>query len=225
MPFSMNHSFYSHISITHCALVPSVVSSLSLRIYISPTFGWRFPTLVFQSPHITDRTCGGMCPTISSISFRASSSAMPRVCKLVAGGRQVLPIHIISPPCPWIPTPYAYSLPTYFNTFMPFLISKAIPPLLSVLRRSSQTRYPGISSVTEDYGNHVSWTHSTSKVCVSSIILILNRLVPAQLKLPTVSPSISQRAFLSILVFRRRAEPLVRFFCLPLDLPWPIYWP
>ena len=58
-------------------------------------------------------------------------------------------------------------------------------------------------------------------VCVCHIVFNLNKLAPAQFKLPTVSPSICQRVFLSILAFWSRADPLVRFF----DFSWLIYWP
>ena len=129
--------------------------------------------------------------------------------------------HMISPPCPWIPTPYAYSFPTYFLTFTPFLISMAIPPLLSLALLSSKTWYPGISSLMADFGSHVSCTHRTSNVCVSRIVLILNRLIPWQFTLPIVSPSVCQRAFLSAFIFRRRTDPFVRFFSFPRPYLWP----
>ena len=168
----------SHVSITHFALIPTVLSSLHLGMSTSPIFGWRLPTRVFQSPHTTDLVCGGMCPRRSSISVLTASSSMPRVYRFVVGGMYTFPTQIISPPCPYMPTPCANSFPAYLRTFTPFLISIAIPPLLSLARRSSYTRYPGISSVTVDFGSHVSWIHSTSNVCVSSIVLILNRLTP-----------------------------------------------
>ena len=136
-PFKMYQPFASHVSITHYALIPTVVSSLSLRISISPSFGWRLPTRVFQSPHMTDPVCGGMCPRRSSISFLTASSSMPRVCRFVVGGMYTFPIQIISPPCPYIPTPCAYSFPAYRRTFTLFFTSTAIPPLLSLARLSS----------------------------------------------------------------------------------------
>ena len=98
---------------------------------------------------------------------------MPRVSKLVTGGRYTFPTHNVSPPCPCKPTPWAYSFPTYFLTLIPFLIRTAIPPLLSLARLSSYTRYPGISSCTGDFCSHVSWTHNTSRVCVSRIVFNL----------------------------------------------------
>ena len=221
MPFSIYQLLLSHIPINQFALSPTVVSSLTLSRCVSPNFGCRLPTLAFQSPHTVDLVCGGMCPKMSSMAVLTSSSLMPRGGKLVVGGMYTLPIHSVSPPWPYIPTPWAYSLPTYLRIFTPFLIMTAIPPLLSLSRLSSYTWYPGISSFTSDFGSHVSWTHSTSNVCVSRIVLILYRLIPWQLKLPTVSPSFCQRTFLANFAFRRRADPLVRFF----TLPRPLYWP
>jgi hypothetical protein len=74
---------------------------------------------------------------MSSISVRAVSSSMPRVYMFVAGGRYTFPTHIVSPPYPCMPTPCAYSFPTYYRTFMPFFTSIAIPPLLSLTLLSS----------------------------------------------------------------------------------------
>jgi hypothetical protein len=137
MPFKIYHFCYSHISITHCALVPTMVSKLCLAMELSPIFGCSVPTRAFQSPHITDRACGGNAPIMSSMSVLAVSSSMPRVWRFVAGGRYTFPIQISSPPYPYMLTPCAYSLPTYFSTLIPFFISIAIPPLLSAALRSS----------------------------------------------------------------------------------------
>ena len=104
-PLRMYHPLFSHVSISHFALMLTVVSSLCLGISVSPILGWRFPIRAFQSPQITDLSCGGMCPRMSSTSFLAESSSMPRVYRFVAGGRYTLPIHIVSPPCPYIPNP------------------------------------------------------------------------------------------------------------------------
>ena len=139
MPFSINQLLLSHIPINHFALSPTVLSSLTLLRCVSPNFGCRFPTLVFQSPHTVDLVCGGMFPSMSSIAFLTSSSLMPRVGKFVVGGMYTLPIHIISPPCPYIPRPCVYSLPTYLRIFTPFFTIIAIPPLLSLSRLSSKT--------------------------------------------------------------------------------------
>ena len=158
---------------------------------------------------------------MSSISFLATSSSMPRACRFMAGGRYTFPTQISSPPYSCIPTLCAYSFPTYFSTFIPYFTSMAIPPLLSVALLSSYTRYPGISSFTGDCCSHVSYMHRTSTVWMSRIIFSLNMLAPAQLKLPTASPSIFQRRFRSILALRRRAEPFVLFFCILLCYPWP----
>jgi hypothetical protein len=78
-----------------------------------------------------------MAPIISSTSVFTFSSSMPRVWRFVAGGMYTFPTQISSPPYPCIPTPYAYSLPTYLSTFIPFFTSMAIPPLFSVALLSS----------------------------------------------------------------------------------------
>ncbi len=87
MPFKIYQFFCSHVSITHGALVPTVVSRLHRRMSVSPNFGWRLPTHVFQSPHIRDRECVGMAPMMSSIACLATSSSMPCVFRFVTGGR------------------------------------------------------------------------------------------------------------------------------------------
>jgi hypothetical protein len=124
-----------------------------------------------------------------------------------------------------MPIPCAYSFPMYFSTFSPYFTRIAIPPLLSVALLSSKTRYPGISSFTVDFCSHVSYTHKISTAWVSRIIFILKLLAPAQLKLPTASPSIFQRRFRSTCSLRRRTEPFVLFLCGLLSLPWPLWWP
>ena len=172
-PFSIYHPLFSHVSMSHFALMPTTVSSLCLEISVSPILGWRFPIQAFQSPQITDLSCGGICPRMSSTSFLAESSSMPRVCKFVVGGRYTFPIHIVSPPCPYMPKPWAYSFPTYLRIFIPFFTNTATPPLLVVAHLSSYTRYPGISSCTVDFCNHVSWTHSMSRLWVSRTVFSL----------------------------------------------------
>jgi hypothetical protein len=79
MPFRMYHPLDSHVFMIHCALELTMASSLSLLISVSAILGWRFPTRVFQSPHRTERACGGMLPKMSSMSFLATSSSIPRV--------------------------------------------------------------------------------------------------------------------------------------------------
>ena len=79
IPFKMYHPCDSHVSMIHFALKPTVSSSLSLVIAVSPNCGWRVPTRVFQSPYITERAYGGILPKMSSMSVLAASSSMPRV--------------------------------------------------------------------------------------------------------------------------------------------------
>ena len=100
MPFKMCQLLDSHVSNTHFALLFTISSSLSLIMVVSPSFGCRFPTLAFQSPHIVERECVGIFPSISSVAFVAASSVIPRVWRFVAGGRYTFPTQIISPPCP-----------------------------------------------------------------------------------------------------------------------------
>jgi hypothetical protein len=79
MPLRIYHFCCSHIPITHCALVLTIVSRLYLAMELSPIFGCSVPTRAFQSPHITYRACGGNAPIMSSMSVLAVSSSMPRV--------------------------------------------------------------------------------------------------------------------------------------------------
>ena len=76
-----------------------------------------------------------------------------------------------------------------------------------------------------DFCSHVSCLHSTSVLCDSNIIWSLNKLTPAILMLPINIPDFFHLLCLSILLFRSRADPFVRFlflfcsiFCPPVTI-------
>ena len=74
MPLSMYHPLVAHVSISQFARIPTVGSSLRLKISVLSILGWRLPIRAFQSPHITALSFSGKCPSMSSISFLAVSS-------------------------------------------------------------------------------------------------------------------------------------------------------
>ena len=170
------------------------------------------PTRAFQLPQTTCIAYCGMHPTISSMWLHATISSMPRLIKLCVGGKYTFPTQTLSPPCPYIHTPYAYSFPKYLKIFIPFFTSIAIPPLFPFSLRYSKTWYPGISSFIDEGVSHVSYMHRTSRVCDSSSMCNLNRLTPAMLMLPTFISFVPQRVIRSCWDFFSLADPLERFF-------------
>ena len=138
-PFRIVQPYCSHISISHGVLWFVCLSLLSLVVLISSSFGAKLAILVFQSPHITVVSCDGKHPIVSSIRLLAMASSIPVFCWLLIGGKYIFPIQILSPPCSYRHTPYVYSLPIYFITFMPFLTSMAMPPRFPDALRSSKT--------------------------------------------------------------------------------------
>jgi hypothetical protein len=138
-PFKMVQPYCSHISSSHRVLGLVCVSSLSLVVLTSSSCGARLAILVFQSPHITVVSCAGKHPMVSSTRLLAMFSSMPRLCWLIIGGKYIFPTHILSPPYIYMHTPYVYSLPTYFSTFIPFLTNIAMPPRFPFFLRSSKT--------------------------------------------------------------------------------------
>jgi hypothetical protein len=138
-PFRMVQPYCSHISISQRVLELVWVSSLSLLVLTSSSCGARLAILVFQSPHMTVVSCAGKHPTVSSIRLFAMFSSIPLLCWLIIGGKYIFPTHILSPPYIYMHTPYVYSLPMYFITFIPFLTNIAMPPRLPCFLRSSKT--------------------------------------------------------------------------------------
>jgi hypothetical protein len=67
MPFNICQPHCSHVDMTHVALEFSCLSILFLGIVMSSIVGDSSPTLVFQSPHMTDPVCVGMWLRVSSI--------------------------------------------------------------------------------------------------------------------------------------------------------------
>jgi hypothetical protein len=138
-PFKIFHPYCSQMSMSQCARWLVCLSSLRLVVVPSSRSGARFAILVFQSPHITEVSCAGNPPTISSIWLLVTVSSIPLRCWLKMGGRYIFPIHIFSPPISYRHTLYVYSFPTYDITLIPARISIAIPPLRPVFLRSSKT--------------------------------------------------------------------------------------
>jgi hypothetical protein len=121
------------------ALAFVCVSRLFRGIFSSLIYGDNSPNRAFQSPHITEFVFPGIFPMMSSIKLLASSSFVPRFYIFYTGGKYTFPIHILSPPYTYIHVLCAYSLPVYLITFIPRLTSIAIPPLLPLFRRYSNT--------------------------------------------------------------------------------------
>ena len=87
MPFSMCQPWISHNAISYGALFPVIWSMLTLGMSVSPIRGYKFPILVFQSPHMIDWECYGMALVISSMRSCARSSSMPRLRIFSVGGK------------------------------------------------------------------------------------------------------------------------------------------
>ncbi len=144
----------------------------------------------------------------------------------------MFPTHILSPPIIYKHILCVYSFPAYYITFIPLRTSMAMPPLRPDLRRSSNTWYPGISSLVVDAVSHVSWIHSTSSRWSSVNIYTFRRLIPAILMLPTFNPVFSHLVIRSFFFYFSLAEPFVRFpdlclwgfLCSSLLFPFPIYY-
>lgn len=97
-PFKMNQPYSSHNCITQGALELIIGSRLVLCISSSPIFGYNYPILVFQSPHIMDWEFTGIAPVMSSMRSRARSSSMPLRSIFSVGGKYTFPIQSVSPP-------------------------------------------------------------------------------------------------------------------------------
>ena len=211
MPFNICQPHCSHVDMTHGALEFSCLSILFLGSVMSSIVGDSSPTLVFQSPQMSDPFCVGMWLRVSSMQLRAISSSIPRFYKFCTGGKQTFPIHTLPPPCTWMQTAWAYSFPVLCNILMPFFMMIAIPPLLPVFRRFSYTQYPGTFNGMVDSVNHVSYRHNTSNVWASNSIKSLNILIPAMFILPIFIPIFAHLFRRMVFSFFILADPFVRF--------------
>jgi hypothetical protein len=86
-PFNMCQPYISHKAISHGALVFTIGSRLTLGMSLSSNLGYKFPILVFQSPHIIDLEFCGMDPVMSSMRSCARSSSIPLFYMFSVGGR------------------------------------------------------------------------------------------------------------------------------------------
>jgi hypothetical protein len=127
-PLRMCHFCYSHNVINHGARLFVCRSSLFRGMVMSLMVGDKLATRVFQSPHITYTCLYGIHPITSSIWLLASSSSIPLLSRLRAGGKYIFPIHIFALPWPCIQISCAYSFPYFFIILMPFFTNIAIPP-------------------------------------------------------------------------------------------------
>ncbi len=121
------------------ALLHVILSWLFLIILVSSMVGDSVPTRVFQSPQIICVSLRGMSSSMSCMYCRVSSSSIPLLARFGAGGIYTLPIHSYSPPYICMHIFCAYSLPLYYDNFMPFRTTTAIPPLLPLFLLSSKT--------------------------------------------------------------------------------------
>jgi hypothetical protein len=87
IPLRMCHFCYSHKGINQGARLFVCGSSLLRGMVMLLIVGDKSATRVFQSPQITCTCFYGIHPTISSTWLRASSSSIPLLTKLRAGGR------------------------------------------------------------------------------------------------------------------------------------------
>jgi hypothetical protein len=138
-PFRIFHPYSSHRSISHGALPFVVGSSLILCICVLFIVGDKLPTLVFQSPQITCVIEFWKLPRMSSMRLLVTDSSTLRFYRFWVGGIYTLPTHNFSPPCTYKQTPWANSFPMCRITCMPFFTKMAIPPLLPVSLRCSNT--------------------------------------------------------------------------------------
>ena len=148
IPLRIFHPYSSHMSMSQGALLHVILSWLFLIVLVSFMVGDNVPTRVFQSPQIMWMSLLGMSSNMSYMYCLVSSSSIPLLARFGAGGIYTLPIHSYSPPCMFMHIFCAYSLPLYYDIFMPLRTITAIPPLLPLFLLSSKTWYPGISSFT-----------------------------------------------------------------------------
>jgi hypothetical protein len=102
IPLRMCHFCCSHKVINQGARLLVCGSSLFRGMVTSLMVGDKSAIRAFQSPQITCTCFYGIHPTISSTWLRASSSSIPLLTKLGAGGKYMFPIHTFSLPCPCI---------------------------------------------------------------------------------------------------------------------------
>ena len=199
---------------SHGARAHLMLSRLVLFNWTSPTTGASSLTRALKSPHTIECCEEGTSDRISSTKLHASPSVMPFLTRFIAGGKYTFVTQQCTPPASCSCKPCAYSLPTTLHTLMPFLTIVAMPPLLPWLRLCSKILYPGSESATEDYCSHVSYIHNTSKSCISKTKNILNKLMPAILILPILTPYFTHLSSLHFFSFLRLFEPLLRLLLL-----------